>query len=180
MSGAIPPLAQYAFTAWCSVKKKAQGQLYLYLTKYYSDTLTPYLDVISRFAQRAIVSKRQNSWIHSLGKARTYITIRLLKFCSASDPQIGSIWSSYCQETIGKQSEIRQHLGHEPAPCFWRHFEKTNQQAALLQIPGRRTGCLWVGRCLYSPSLSRITISVTPRVHAGWRTANLSTWSMCS
>jgi hypothetical protein len=29
MSGAIPPLPQYAFTAWCLVK--AQGQLYLYL-----------------------------------------------------------------------------------------------------------------------------------------------------
>jgi hypothetical protein len=30
MSGAIHPLPQYAFMAWCSVKK-AQGQLYLYL-----------------------------------------------------------------------------------------------------------------------------------------------------
>jgi hypothetical protein len=29
MSGALPPLPQYAFMAWCSVK--AQGQLYLYL-----------------------------------------------------------------------------------------------------------------------------------------------------
>jgi hypothetical protein len=29
MSGAVPPLAQYAFMAWCSAK--AQGQLYLYL-----------------------------------------------------------------------------------------------------------------------------------------------------
>jgi hypothetical protein len=29
MSGAIPPLPQYAFMAWCSVK--AQGQLYLLL-----------------------------------------------------------------------------------------------------------------------------------------------------
>jgi hypothetical protein len=29
MSGAIPPLPQYPFMAWCSVK--AQGQLYLYL-----------------------------------------------------------------------------------------------------------------------------------------------------
>jgi hypothetical protein len=33
MSGAIPPLPQYAFMAWCSVK--AQGQLYLYLYLYY-------------------------------------------------------------------------------------------------------------------------------------------------
>jgi hypothetical protein len=31
MGGAIPPLPQYAFMAWGSVKKKAQGQLYLYL-----------------------------------------------------------------------------------------------------------------------------------------------------
>jgi hypothetical protein len=30
MSGAIPPLPQYAFMAWCSVK--AQGQLYLYFS----------------------------------------------------------------------------------------------------------------------------------------------------
>jgi hypothetical protein len=29
MSGAINPLPQYAFMAWCTVK--AQGQLYLYL-----------------------------------------------------------------------------------------------------------------------------------------------------
>jgi hypothetical protein len=29
MSGAVHPLSQYAFMAWCSVK--AQGQLYLYL-----------------------------------------------------------------------------------------------------------------------------------------------------
>jgi hypothetical protein len=29
MSGTIPPLPQYAFIAWCSVK--AKGQLYLYL-----------------------------------------------------------------------------------------------------------------------------------------------------
>jgi len=29
MSGAIPPLPQYASTAWCSVK--ARGQLYLYI-----------------------------------------------------------------------------------------------------------------------------------------------------
>jgi hypothetical protein len=36
MSGAVPPLLQYAFMAWFSAKK-AQGQLYLYLlsfTKY--------------------------------------------------------------------------------------------------------------------------------------------------
>jgi hypothetical protein len=33
MCGAIPPLPQYAFMAWCSVKK-AQGQLYLYLRGY--------------------------------------------------------------------------------------------------------------------------------------------------
>jgi len=30
MSGAIHSLPQYLFTEWCSVKKKAQGQLYLY------------------------------------------------------------------------------------------------------------------------------------------------------
>jgi len=31
MSGAVPPLPQYAFMAWCSVK--AQGQLYLKCTQ---------------------------------------------------------------------------------------------------------------------------------------------------
>jgi hypothetical protein len=31
MSGAIPPLPQHAFMAWCLVK--AQGQLYLYLCR---------------------------------------------------------------------------------------------------------------------------------------------------
>jgi hypothetical protein len=34
MSGAIPPLPQYAFMAQCSIKK-AHGQLYLYLTFIY-------------------------------------------------------------------------------------------------------------------------------------------------
>jgi len=32
MSGATPPLPQYAFMVWCSAK--AQGQLYLYLYLY--------------------------------------------------------------------------------------------------------------------------------------------------
>jgi len=32
MRGTIPPLPQYAFMAWFSVKGKAQGQLYLYFT----------------------------------------------------------------------------------------------------------------------------------------------------
>jgi hypothetical protein len=31
MRGAILPFPQYVFMVWCSVKKKAQGQLYLYL-----------------------------------------------------------------------------------------------------------------------------------------------------
>jgi hypothetical protein len=38
MSGVIPPLPQYAFMAWCSVK--AQGQLYLYIYLYLSQCLT--------------------------------------------------------------------------------------------------------------------------------------------
>jgi len=37
MSGSMPPLLQYAFMAWCSVK--AQGQLYLYLTGTIPSTL---------------------------------------------------------------------------------------------------------------------------------------------
>jgi hypothetical protein len=32
MLGDIPPLFQYTFMAWCSVKKKAQEQLYLTCT----------------------------------------------------------------------------------------------------------------------------------------------------
>jgi hypothetical protein len=32
MSGTVPPLPQYASMAWCSVLKKGQGQLYLYVT----------------------------------------------------------------------------------------------------------------------------------------------------
>jgi len=34
MSGPIPPLHQYAFMAWCSVKTKGQLYLYLCLTKH--------------------------------------------------------------------------------------------------------------------------------------------------
>jgi hypothetical protein len=40
MSGAIPPLPQYAPVAWCAVK--AQGQFYLYLIghiKFWSENL---------------------------------------------------------------------------------------------------------------------------------------------
>jgi len=40
MSGALPSLPRYAFMAWCSVK--AQGQLYLYLTKV-TQEVNPYL-----------------------------------------------------------------------------------------------------------------------------------------
>jgi hypothetical protein len=36
MSGAIHPLPQYAFMAWCTVKKKAQGQLYLHLLLFFN------------------------------------------------------------------------------------------------------------------------------------------------
>jgi hypothetical protein len=41
MSGAIPPLSQYAFMAWCSVK--AQGQLYFYLDLYKRDAYLTFL-----------------------------------------------------------------------------------------------------------------------------------------
>jgi hypothetical protein len=40
MPGAISPLPQYAFMAWCSVRK-AQGQLYLYLFYGY-ETCSPH------------------------------------------------------------------------------------------------------------------------------------------
>jgi hypothetical protein len=33
MYGPVPPFCQYALIAWFSVKMKAQGQLYLYLTE---------------------------------------------------------------------------------------------------------------------------------------------------
>jgi hypothetical protein len=52
MRGAMTPLPQYAFMAWCSVK--AQGQLYLYLLpsvpseKCWNDTLKEVLTVIFR------------------------------------------------------------------------------------------------------------------------------------
>jgi hypothetical protein len=35
MSGAVPPLPQYAFMTWCSAK--AQGQLYIYLYQFYNE-----------------------------------------------------------------------------------------------------------------------------------------------
>jgi hypothetical protein len=37
MHGAIPPFPQYAFMAWCSVKKKAQGQITLLFSYYLVD-----------------------------------------------------------------------------------------------------------------------------------------------
>jgi hypothetical protein len=45
MLGAAPPLPKYTFMAWCSVKKKAQGQLKFYLKLMrrlgYFDRVTP-------------------------------------------------------------------------------------------------------------------------------------------
>jgi len=49
MSGAIPPLPQYAFMACYSIKKKAQGQFYLYLTLPYlilSYLILPYFTLV--------------------------------------------------------------------------------------------------------------------------------------
>jgi len=40
MSGAIYPVAQYAFMAWCSVKAQGQLYLYLYLLWQFSMTMT--------------------------------------------------------------------------------------------------------------------------------------------
>jgi hypothetical protein len=37
MCGAIPPLPQYAFMSWCSVK--VQGHLYLYLKRRWEDNI---------------------------------------------------------------------------------------------------------------------------------------------
>jgi len=47
--GAIPPLTQYAFIVWCSVKNKTQGQPYLYLYIYIYIYL--YLDISLDIAQ---------------------------------------------------------------------------------------------------------------------------------
>jgi hypothetical protein len=54
MSGAIPPLPQYAFMAWCSVK--AQGQLYLYST------------LVQR--RRVVLEKQFSSFHHRVHKRR--------------------------------------------------------------------------------------------------------------
>jgi hypothetical protein len=40
MRGAIPPLSQYAFMAWCSVKAQGQLYLHLYLTLAISEVVT--------------------------------------------------------------------------------------------------------------------------------------------
>jgi hypothetical protein len=47
MRGAIPPLSQYAFIAWCSVKI-AQGQLYILSSPYYYDYYYYYWAVIAQ------------------------------------------------------------------------------------------------------------------------------------
>jgi hypothetical protein len=53
MSGAIPPLPQYAFMAWCSVK--AQGQLYFTFTFTFTFTIfLPLLVIIIIFLHREI------------------------------------------------------------------------------------------------------------------------------
>jgi len=48
MHGAIPPLPQYAFMAWCSVKKTAQGQLYFYATDYPVSGLLKHLNTLNK------------------------------------------------------------------------------------------------------------------------------------
>jgi hypothetical protein len=60
MHGAIPPLFQYAFMAWCSVK--VHGQLYLYLNCS-KLTAVSYSDGLLVMNGLTIV----NVWIHNIG-----------------------------------------------------------------------------------------------------------------
>jgi hypothetical protein len=60
MSGAIHPLPQYAFMAWCLVK--AQGQLYLFI---YLGTQKRHENCQSRCSYAANASKHQHcDWFH--------------------------------------------------------------------------------------------------------------------
>jgi hypothetical protein len=60
MRGALPPLPQYAFMAWYSVK--AQGQLYLYVTLY---KLLVCADGISLWSENRN-STEENKLLHAL------------------------------------------------------------------------------------------------------------------
>jgi hypothetical protein len=56
MSGAIPPVPQCSFMAWCSVK--AQGQLYLYFTFIYKTHFT-YTNIPSKLSHVIILAAAQ-------------------------------------------------------------------------------------------------------------------------
>jgi len=61
MGGAVPPLPQYAFMAWCSVKK-AQGQLYLYLYPY----LIKYNNILMELRPAVGPTQPPSQWLRGL------------------------------------------------------------------------------------------------------------------
>jgi hypothetical protein len=70
MSGAIHPLPQYAFMAWCSVK--TQGQLYLYLTSWVYDRTTADSSSLNNYA-------RLNTWKSKMYTGKDLILVFFAK-----------------------------------------------------------------------------------------------------
>jgi hypothetical protein len=65
MRGAIPPLTQYAFMAWCSVKPEGKLNVYLLYNSY--------------FSPRILIKAIERGWTRSTHKENPFRSINLTK-----------------------------------------------------------------------------------------------------
>jgi hypothetical protein len=90
MSGAIPPLPQYAFMAWCSVK--AQGQLYLYLLDRYRVSENR---VLRRIFRHKTGSNRRLERVHNEKLHNLYSSLNIIKVIKSRNGAYNSAWDRW-------------------------------------------------------------------------------------
>jgi hypothetical protein len=90
MSGAIHPLPQYAFMAWCSVK--AQGQLYLYCSQSFIQCEVEALSVREKQLELALNSPYTSMYPKVPGLAAWSENCKWY-----SSLQLGAVASLFCE-----------------------------------------------------------------------------------
>jgi hypothetical protein len=149
MSGAIPPLPQYAFMGWCWIK--AQGQLYLYLSQafiYETDRII--IAKLLCYETNSIVSTMQQKCITSLHilNEKTYLEGRTvlkwsfdLKWVAVGTElpqnriqQWASIWIWYC--TLG-------------GPFFWEFSGNFLTTWVTMNVSTNSGGCMSLGATVW-------------------------------
>jgi hypothetical protein len=73
MSGTIHALPQYAFMEWCWIKKRAQGQLYLYYIINYVGVIWRLLKVSSATSQMTVLSNMISANSYSILGSSNYL-----------------------------------------------------------------------------------------------------------